>query len=130
MLKVFRIILMFGLLLTALSACGASNEVKLDVGDDGSQVELNAGQTLVVSLEGNPTTGYTWEAAELDEQVLQQVGEAEFKPESDAIGAGGMQTLRFETVNSGQTTLNLVYRRPWEEDVEPSETFSVQVVVR
>ena len=130
MLKVFRIVLMFGLLLTALSACGASNEVKLDAGDDGSQVELNAGQTLVVSLEGNPTTGYTWEAAELDEQVLRQVGETEFKPESDAIGAGGVQTLHFETVNSGQTTLNLVYHRPWEEDVEPSETFSVQVVVR
>jgi inhibitor of cysteine peptidase len=130
MLKVFRIILMFGLLLAALSACGASNEVKLDAGDDGSQVELKAGQTLVVSLEGNPTTGYTWEAAELDEQVLRQLGEAEFNPESDAIGAGGVQTLRFETVNSGQTTLNLVYRRPWEADEEPTETFSVQVVVR
>jgi inhibitor of cysteine peptidase len=130
MLKVLRIIVMFGLLPTALSACGASNEVKLDAGDDGSQVELNAGQTLVVSLEGNPTTGYTWEAAELDEQVFQQVGETEFKPESGAIGAGGVQTLRFETVNSGQTTLNLVYHRPWEENVEPAETFSIQVVVR
>ena len=130
MLKEFRIIVMFGLLLTALSACGADNEVKLAAGDDGSQVELNAGQTLVVSLEGNPTTGFTWEAAELDEQVLRQVGEAEFKPDSDAIGSGGVQTLRFETVDSGQTTLNLIYRRPWEEDVEPAETFSVQVVVR
>ncbi len=130
MLNVFRIILMFGLLLTALSACGPAKEVKLDAGDDGSQVELTAGQTLIVSLKGNPTTGYTWEAAELDEQVLRQVEEAEFKPESDAIGSGGVQTLRFETVNSGQTTLKLVYRRPWEEDVEPAETFSVQVVVR
>ncbi len=130
MLKIFRIILMFGLLLAALSACGTTNEVNLDASDDDSQVELKAGQTLVVSLEGNPTTGYTWEAAELDEQVLRQVGEAEFKPETDAIGSGGVQTLRFETVSSGQTTLKLVYHRPWEEDVEPSEIFSVQVVVR
>jgi len=130
MSKVFRITVIFGLLLTALSACGASNDVELDAGENGSQVELNAGQTLIVSLEGNPTTGYTWEAAELDEQVLQQVGETEFKPDSDAIGAGGVQTLRFETMNSGQTTLKLVYHRPWEEDVEPAEIFSVQVVVR
>jgi len=130
MSKVFRITVIFGLLLTALSACGASNDVKLDAGENGSQVELNAGQTLIVSLEGNPTTGYTWEAAGLDEQVLQQVGETEFKPDSDAIGAGGVQTLRFETMNSGQTTLKLVYHRPWEEDVEPAEIFSVQVVVR
>jgi len=130
MSKVSRITVIFGLLLTALSACGATNEVNLDAGDDGSQVEINAGQTLVVSLEGNPTTGYTWEAAELDDQVLRQVGETEFKPDSDAIGAGGVQTLRFEAMNSGQTTLKLVYHRPWEEDVEPAEIFSVQVVVR
>jgi inhibitor of cysteine peptidase len=130
MSKVFRITVIFGLLLTALSACGASNEVKLDTSDDGSQVELNAGQTLVVSLEGNPTTGYTWEATELDEQVLRQVGETEFKPESDAIGAVGVQTLRFETVNTDQATLNLIYHRPWETDEEPAKTFSVQAVVR
>ena len=61
---------------------------------------------------------------------MRQVGETEFKPESDAIGAGGVQTLRFETVNSGQTTLKLVYHRSWEADEEPSETFTVQVVVR
>jgi inhibitor of cysteine peptidase len=85
---------------------------------------------LVISLEGNPTTGYMWDVAELDDQVLRQIGETEFKPESDAIGAGGVQTLRFETVNSGQTTLKLVYHRPWEEGVEPLETFTIQVVVR
>ena len=130
MLKVFRIILMFGLLLTALTACGSTNEIELDADDDGGQIELNTGQMLVISLEGNPTTGYTWEVAELDDQVLRQVGETEFKPESDAIGAGGVQTLRFETVNSGQTTLKLVYHRSWEADVEPAETFSVRVVVR
>ena len=85
---------------------------------------------LVVSLEGNPTSGYTWDVAEMDEGVLRQVGETEFKPESGAIGSGGVQTLRFETVNSGQTTLKFVYHRSWEADEEPSETFTIQVVVR
>jgi inhibitor of cysteine peptidase len=104
--------------------------VKLDAGDNGSQVELKSDQTLVISLEGNPTTGYTWEVAELDEGVLKQVGETEFEAESDAVGSGGVQTLRFETVNSGQTDLELVYHRSWEEDEQPADTFSVQVVVR
>ena len=130
MVKVIRVIIIFGLLLTALTACGSTNEIELDADDDGGQIELNAGQMLIISLEGNPTTGYTWEVAELDDQVLRQVGETEFKPESDAIGAGGVQTLHFETVNSGQTTLKLVYHRSWEDDVEPAETFSAQVVVR
>ena len=56
----------------------------------------------------------------------------ESKPVSKAIGAPNMETFRFEAVKAGQTALKLVYHRPWEKnvDVEPSETFSVQVVIR
>jgi inhibitor of cysteine peptidase len=110
--------------------CTSSTEVMLDANDNDHQIELKKGQVLVIALEGNPTTGYTWEAVELEEQVLRQKGETEFKPKSDAVGASGVQTLRFEAVNAGQTDLKLIYHRPWEKDVEPLETFSVQVVVR
>lgn len=110
--------------------CGTSKEVNLDANDDGSQVEIEKGQTLVIALEASPTTGYTWEAVELDEHILRQVGEPEFEPQSDAVGAPGIQTIRFEAVGAGPTTLRLGYRRPWEENVEPVETFSIQVVVR
>jgi len=103
--------------------------VKLTAADNGSEIELKKGQTLVITLEANPTTGYTWEIAELGEQVLRQVGEIEFKPESELIGAGGVQIIRFEVVNAGRATLKLVYHRPWETDVEPLRTFSIQVVV-
>jgi len=93
-------------------------------------VELNQGQFLAVTLEGNPTTRYSWGQADLDDQVLRQVGEAQFSPDSDLIGTGGLRTLRFEALNIGRTTLELVYRRPWEGDSEPLKTFSVRVVVR
>jgi inhibitor of cysteine peptidase len=117
--------------LTLTTACSPQQEVKAGIGDDGREMQLKKGQTLVVTLEGNPTTGYSWEVAEpLDEQVLRQVGEAEFKAESDLVGAGGVQILRFEAVNAGETTLKLVYHRPWEKDVEPLETYSIQAVVR
>lgn len=122
------------LLVALIVATGCSpqqQEVKATVDDNGREMELKKGQNLVVTLEGNPTTGYSWEVAEpLDQQVLRQVGEPEFKAESDLAGAGGEQILRFEAVNTGQTTLTLVYHRPWEKDVEPLETYSIQVVVR
>ena len=123
------------ILLTALTvATGCSpqqQEVKATIDDDGREMQFKKGQTLVVTLEGNPTTGYTWEVAEtLDEQVLQQVGEPEFKAESEALGAGGVQILRFEAVNAGKTTLKLIYHRPWEKDVDPLQSYSIQVVVR
>ena len=129
MKKLIKLFGLISLLLAALTACGSASEVNLDANDNGSQVELQSDQTLVISLEGNPTTGYTWEVAELDEGVLRQVGETEFESESDALGSGGVQILRFEAVNSGQTDLELVYHRSWEDE-EPVETFSVQVVLR
>lgn len=106
-------------------------EVHLTAADNGGTIELKEGQVVSITLEANPTTGYTWEVVEpLDEQVVRQVGEIEFKPESEAIGAGGVQIIRFEIVNAGQTALKLVYHRPWETDVEPLETFSIHVIAR
>lgn len=116
--------------LVLVANCRPSGEIKLNAGNNGSQIEIEQGQILVITLEANPTTGYTWEMIEGEEQILQQVGEIEFQPDSKLIGAPGIQTLRLEAVNVGQITLNLVYHRPWEENVDPLETFSVQVVVR
>jgi inhibitor of cysteine peptidase len=113
--------------------CG-TKEIKLDANDNGRQIELEKGQILVVTLESNPTTGYRWEVVEPQESILQQKGEAEFK-QSDPRnppppGTGGTETFRFEAVGAGQMTLKLVYHRPWEEGVDPLETFSLQVTIR
>jgi inhibitor of cysteine peptidase len=135
------IALLLGVLIL-LAGCGLSREVKsgdkgmsidekvaLGTKDNGRQIELQPGQTLVVTLESNPTTGYCWEVAEGVESVLQQTGEAEFQPQSDLLGAPGVEILRFEATATGQATLTLVYHRPWEKGIDPLETFSVQVKV-
>jgi predicted secreted protein len=108
-------------------------EVNVDEKDAGSQVELEQGRILVVTLESNPTTGYRWEQAENQESILEQMGEAEFKPsetvEPPLVGAGGWEIFRFKAISVGEMTLQLVYHRAWEEGVEPLNTFSIQVVV-
>lgn len=128
-MKIIYIIFSVLLALSFLAGC-ISKEIRLGMEDNGRQVELNKGQILIISLEGNPSTGYMWEAAELDKNILRQIGETEFQPGSDLLGAKGMQTLRFEAANTGQTPLKLVYHRPWEKDVEPLKNFSIQVAVR
>jgi len=119
-------------------------EVHVGARDDGGHVQLSQGQILVISLESNPSTGYTWEVEQTGvrmegQRILQQVGESEFGPQSDALGtasnqraphllgAPGTQVLRFEPVEAGQTTLRLIYHRPWEQDIGPAETYSLQV---
>jgi len=98
--------------------------------DAGSTVEVSSGDTLAVTLEGNPSTGYIWEVAPGSLTVLEQVGEAEFDASADLPGAPGKLTLRFKAVAAGEQPLRLVYHRPWETDVAPVDTYEVRVVVK
>lgn len=95
----------------------------------GTEVALQVGERLAVTLEGNPTTGYTWMVATADPAMLTQLGEPEFQPASDALGAGGMQTLRFAAIGAGTTPLTLIYVRPFEPNAPPLATFNVLVRV-
>lgn len=110
-----------------------AGDVALGAEDNGSEVVLAAGQVLEVTLESNPTTGFSWQVSEVDGAVLAQVGEAVFQQAptegEQLVGAGGVETLQF-AASPGETTLTLEYRRPWEKDVDPLETFTVQVTVR
>jgi inhibitor of cysteine peptidase len=99
----------------------------LNATDNNTAINVTTGEFLVVTLEGNPTTGYTWEVEELNEQVLQQVGDIVSVPESDLMGAPSMQIATFEVVGAGDATIKMVYHRPWETDVEPADTFTVTV---
>lgn len=113
----------------AMTGCGGGSDASLDENDNGSQITLRVGQALTINLEGNPTTGYTWEVERVDEAVLRQVGDIEFNPSSSALGSPGTQTLHFEAAAAGETDLFLVYHRPWESE-DPLETFSVHVIVQ
>jgi len=107
-----------------------TGEVRLTAADEGRQIELAEGQTLAIALESNPTTGFGWEVEELDEDVLKKLELQEFEPQSKLVGAPGIQTLYFQALDVGETTLKLVYRRSWEKNVEPLKTYSVELIVR
>jgi len=113
-----------------ITGCGPV-QTQLSAADNGKTVEVKAGDQIVIALEGNPSTGYTWEAKDLDASMFQQVGETEFKSSNPGlIGAGGTLTLTFKTLKAGTSALTLIYHRPWETDVAPVNTFMVNVTVK
>jgi inhibitor of cysteine peptidase len=119
-------------------------EIRLGAEDHGRRVQLQESEVLVISLEAKPSTGYAWAVdrgplAMQDQGVLIQTaqefqaGEARPSPGpgvSDALpllGAPETQILRFQAAQAGQTTLRLVYRRPWEKDIAPLHEFYLEV---
>ncbi|MBN2542537.1 protease inhibitor I42 family protein [bacterium] len=106
----------------------AKPNVIVNESDKGREISLSIGQVLVIQLEANPTTGYTWEF-EGDSFILKQLDEPKFQSETDMVGAPGVQEFSFKVTGRGQEILNLVYHRPWEKDTIPAETFFITIRV-
>ena len=128
--------------LMSLSAAGDSTDlavpekgveevaaVNLTEENDGETITLKVGQEVHVLLTGNPTTGYMWEAQEVEAAMLRPVGEAAYTAASDALGSGGAFNFTFTAAAPGETQLILIYHRSFEQDVPPKRTFSVNVVI-
>jgi inhibitor of cysteine peptidase len=127
--KILFLVALAGMVIL-ITGCG-SVQTQLSAADNSKTVEVKAGDQIVIALEGNPSTGYTWEAKDLDASMFQQVGETEFKSSNPGlIGAGGTLTLTFKTLKAGTSALTLIYHRPWETDVAPVNTFMVNVTVK
>ncbi len=120
------------LLALLLASClpGGPNAVILTEKEAGTALSLYPGDGIIVNLEGNPSTGYTWERTGEDNGVVKQVGEPAFQPANAAPGSPGLVSLHFEAVKRGQTTLTLIYHRTFEKGVPPSKTFQVTVTVK
>ena len=63
--------------------------------DAGKTIQLKKGELMDVSLEGNLTTGFTWEVLVQDPVLVEQVGEPEYKADSEKLGSSGNITLHF-----------------------------------
>ncbi len=95
----------------------------------GKTIRMVKGETFQVSLEGNPTTGYTWEWVAPEQPLLSQAGEPEFLPATDSLGSGGLIRLAFKAEVAGSQILKLIYHRTFEKDTPPLNTFEVNLLI-
>jgi inhibitor of cysteine peptidase len=101
-----------------LAACGDDGGTTIELGaeDSLSEVSLDVGDQLDVSLEANPTTGYSWELGPLPEGL--QLVSSEFEePGGSLVGAPGTQVFTFDVVGAGSGILRFEYVRVFDDPV-------------
>ncbi len=109
----------------------ATSIVTITDADNGKDVDLPAGDTLIVRLKSNPSTGYSW-AIKGDPSPL-RLGKSSTKKNSQTGHAAGTpvtQEFRLSATSAGMASLTLEYRRPWEYTAGPAKKFHVQVNAR
>jgi inhibitor of cysteine peptidase len=113
---------------TTSASGGATTE--LTAADSGSAIEVGNGQSIVIKLDANSTTGYGWQQVPgLDESVVKLVSES-YEPTTASpgmVGVGGTDTWTYQAVGAGTTTIALAYQRP--SDPTAAQSFTVNVTV-
>ena len=110
----------------SIAQTAAPMTLTVTTADNGSTVKVGAGGDVLLELRGNPSTGYGWQVTANDDSILLPVAEW-FVPDSDLVGAPGLEKFSFHVMAPGAASLRLVYSRPWETDTPPVQTFAVTV---
>ena len=111
---------------------GESNSVELSEADDGRTMRVPTGASVVIALEGNPTTGYSWKTAKIAGDVVKEVDKIKYRARAHRpgmVGVGGTFLATLKAAKPGTTTVTLHYARPWEKDKPPEKTVSVTLRV-
>jgi len=86
--------------------------------DAGRSVTLGQGETLLVRLAANRTTGYRWRPSSTPNGHLSTPRKPEdYLPDPTLpgiAGAGGVEIWKLLARRPGKVTLRFDYRRPWE----------------
>ena len=123
-----RIVLLLCCVLATACHHDSSNTITVGENQNGESLSLATGESLLIELAGNPTTGYEWTVAQANPDLL-RLAETSYSPDSPGLtGSGGLYVFRFEALRPGSAPLLLAYRRPWEPHA-PARTFTLAVSI-
>jgi inhibitor of cysteine peptidase len=94
----------------------------------GVTVHARVGDTVVVSLAANPTTGYQWQFAPGDTFSIESSAYVADPNPGNLAGKGGTQIVTLKVTRAGTSDLTGRYVRPWETP-SPSPAARVRVTI-
>ena len=125
-----KLLPLMGLILAACLVAGCSSTVQAYT-DPEVTIDISANDEFVVliALESNPTTGYSWEASydETRLELVEETYELDEYAEQGLVGAGGIELFRFKSLKSGEAKITMDYKRSWETEVLEQKVFTVEV---
>ena len=97
--------------------------ITIGTAEGGQVISATTGDTVVIRLPENPTTGVRWEFDRLDE-ALQLVGDDYEHQTGGGIGASAIRVLTLQGQRTGQFPVNLKRWQKWEGAPSIDATFS------
>ena len=104
-----------------------SATIVLTEADNGKTGMAARGQSILINLRGNPTTGFQWVLTATNGNSVVPTGTNTFTSDDGAgTGRPGTFSFPFQVLNFGSTTLSFVYIQPWNPQ-NIQQTFTVTI---
>nr|WP_321498233.1 protease inhibitor I42 family protein [uncultured Methanolobus sp.] len=97
--------------------------------DSQSTVYAIIGDLIIVELEENPTTGYSWNMTYSKGLEVQEDAYTQASANVSLVGAGGSHTWIFEVTDTGEQSISGIYVRPWEEVTGNEDSYELTIEV-
>ena len=114
------------------AAPAAAKEVRLNDGDNGKTVKVAVDGTVTLTLESNPTTGFSWIGVDKADKDILKLERNDYKEKdhpAGMLGVGGRNTIVYRALKKGKAKIDLTYMQPWEPDSKFNTNYSVTVEV-
>ena len=112
---------------TATPTPAATGEYAFNETNNNETVTLPAGSEITISLDENPTTGFSWNVT--SSAGLEYVNDTYIAPETELVGAGGVHVWQYLAAEKGNAEFSAIYKRPWEETTGNETTFSLAFTI-
>lgn len=101
---------------------GPPDQVSLDEGQAGSEIEVPVGAPVEIVLEENPSTGFRWNWGETGEL---EVRRGEWAAGGPGVGVAGRRRLSVRVTTEGRHELHLRLSRSWNDQVDRELRFTL-----
>jgi inhibitor of cysteine peptidase len=95
------------------------------MGENIDEIFVKRGGNFTIKLESNPSTGYSWHPI-YDEEYVKLISN-DFMQMTKLMGSGGLERFVFQSVKSGSSNIEMVYKRAWEKKAIKSRRISVNI---
>ncbi len=128
------------LAVTLVSSCFSSAIIiNIDVSCDefeaksnviGNEFEIEVNDKIRAKLCANPSTGFTWVARMDDEDGVMKLEKQEYvAPDSELVGASGMDIWTFKAVKEGTALITMEYSQDWDGGIKAERTYVLDIIV-
>lgn len=124
--------LLLPLSFSLLAACAQHPKQIVTLEEQGDcPLTLKTGQTLMLTLPSNPTTGFRWQVQNSAQSILRSLGPEVYNNPEDKnlVGSAGQSVWRYQAASVGNGRLTMVYQQPWAPEVAPEQTFDCAITV-